>query len=62
MIFMTIVGNQNVINVVVKDYFDIVGTIINTLVIIYYLFIIKFNEIYAKKDGTASHKTYVRIM
>jgi len=46
MVFMYVVGHQDVINVVVKDYFDIIGTIINTVVSIYYLFIVKFIEIF----------------
>jgi len=61
MVLMYVVGNQNEINVVVKDYFDIVGTILNTLVSIYYLFIIKFIEVFkvSKENKT---QTYVRIM
>jgi len=43
-------NNQNEVNVIIQDYFDIVGTILNTLVIIYYLFIRKFIEINKKKE------------
>jgi len=42
MLFMLIMEKQDVINVVMLDYFDIIGTTINTLIIIYDLFIVKF--------------------
>jgi len=61
MLFMYIVGNQKEINVVEKDYFDIVGTILNTIVSIYYLFITKFIEIFKVTHENAT-QTYVRIM
>ena len=58
---MYAVGNQNVINVVIKDYFDIVGTILNTIASIHYLFITKFIEMFKanKEDKT---QTFVLIM
>jgi len=37
------------INIIIQDYFDIVGNIISTLVIIYFLFIVKFIEINDKR-------------
>jgi len=42
-------NNQKEVNVIIQDYFEIVGTIIITIVIIYYLFIIKFIEIKESK-------------
>jgi len=59
---MYIVGGQSVINVVMKDYFDIVGTIINTLITVYYLFIIKFIDIYEEANIDNLPKTYVKVM
>ncbi len=56
MLFMYIIGNQKVINVVIRDYFDIAGTITNTIVIIYDLFIIRFIEIYTIKQAENSQK------
>jgi len=49
MLLTYVVDNQNEINVVVQEYFDIVGTIMNTLAIIYFLFIVKFIEIFTVK-------------
>jgi len=49
MLLMYFMENQKEINVVMRDYFDIAGTITNTLVSIYDLFIIKFIEIYTVK-------------
>jgi len=42
MILLAVINNQDVINVIIQDYCDIVGTFINTVVIIYYLYITKF--------------------
>jgi len=61
MIFMYVMGNQSVINAVIKDYFDIIGITITTLVSIYDLFIVKFIEIRTSKQVKGS-QTYVRIM
>jgi len=44
MILVNIVNNQD-INVLLQDWFDIIGTYVNTLVIIYYLFIVKFKKV-----------------
>jgi len=55
MLFMYI-DSQNEKNVIIQDYFDIVGTIINTLVSIYDLFIIKFIEILAGNRKNASKR------
>jgi len=60
-LLLYVVGNQNEINVVIKDYFDIVGTILNTIVIIYYLFIIKFIEM-IKVSKEDKIRTFVRVM
>jgi len=57
---MYVVGIQDVVNVVIKDYFDIVGTIINTAVSIYFLFIIKFLEIYNENRGSRYSYSYER--
>jgi len=46
----------NEINVVMRDYFDIAGTIINTIVCIYDLFIIKFIKIFTQKKRKISNK------
>jgi len=46
MLLINIMNSQNGVNVVIQDYFDIIGTIMNTLVIIYYLFLIKFIVIF----------------
>jgi len=59
-LIMYVVGIQDVVNVVIKDYFDIVGTIINTSVSIYYLFIIKFLEIYKENRGSGYSYSYER--
>jgi len=61
-LFMYLVGGQSVINVVIKDYFDIIGTIINTLISIYYLYITKFIDIYTEASIDSTRKTYVRVM
>jgi len=42
--------NQDALNVVIQDYFDIIGTFINTSVIVYYLFIVRFINIYTKEE------------
>jgi len=47
-------NNQSVLNVIIQDYFEIVGTIVNTSVIIYYLFLRKFIEIHRRKSLEAS--------
>jgi len=44
MILINIVYNQD-INVLLQDFFDIVGTNVNTIVIIYCLFIVKFKKV-----------------
>jgi len=62
MLLMIIVGNQKEIDVVMKDYFDIGGTIINTIVSVYDLFIIKFIEIYTVHKEDSSQRTFVRVM
>jgi len=49
MLLVNIINRQSVLDVIIQDYFDIVGTIANTLVIIYYLFISKFIEIRRQK-------------
>ena len=59
---MYIVGNQDVINVVIKDYFDIVGTILNTLISVHYLFIIKFIEIFKVHNNDSSQRTMVLVL
>jgi len=46
---MEILNNQNEINIVMKDYFNIVGIFITTIVIIYDFFIIKFIEVFTTK-------------
>jgi len=56
MLFMTILSNQNGIDAVMMDYFDIVGTTATTLVCIYDLFIIKFIEIFTVKEGKRKSK------
>ena len=55
---MYFMENQREINVVMRDYFDIAGTITNTLVSIYDLFIIKFIEIYTVKQQENSLNSY----
>jgi len=47
-------NSQNGVNVVIQDYFDIIGTIMNTLVIIYYLFLIKFIVIFKSNPANES--------
>lgn len=42
-------NRQNEINVIIQDYFNIVGSILSSLVILYDLFIIKFIEIIFQK-------------
>jgi len=46
MLLVNVMNNQNEVNVIMQDYFDIVGTIVNTLVIIYYFYLKKFMETY----------------
>jgi len=58
MLFMYI-NSQNVKNVIIQDYFDIIGTIINTLVSVYNLFIIKFIEILEIKHETSKRPTKI---
>jgi len=53
---MNIIEYQREINVVIRDYFEIVGAIINTIVCLYELFIIKFIEILIRKQGKALQK------
>jgi len=62
MLLVNIMNNQNEVNVIIQDYFDIVGTILNTLVIIYYLFIRKFIRIRKKKEykSPSNVKMFVR--
>jgi len=52
MLLMHIIENQKVINVVMRDYFDMITTILNILVSIYDLFIIKFIEILTENGNT----------
>jgi len=59
MLLMYIVDYQKVLDVIMHDYFDIIGTIINTLVNLYYLYIIKFIEILTTKGDNISEKTSV---
>jgi len=56
MTLMYIINSQKVINVVIRDYFDIAGTVANTIVSIYDLFIIKFIEIFTIKQIKSSRK------
>ena len=53
------INSQNEKNVIIQDYFDIIGTIINTLVSVYNLFIIKFIEILAIKQETSKRPTTI---
>jgi len=48
MFLMYIIEEQKGIDIVIQDRFDIIGTIINTTVSVFYLFIIKFIEIFEK--------------
>jgi len=52
MLFIFIIDNQKGINAIMQDQFEIIGTIINTIIIIYNLFIIKFIHIFTKKEVT----------
>jgi len=61
MVFMYVIGHQDVVNVVIRDYFDIIGTIINTIVCIYYLFIVKFIEIFTVNHSKVKNQ-YVQVM
>jgi len=49
--------NQKGINIIIQDYFEIIGTIINTLITTYDLYIIKFINIFAKKDMKTKRKS-----
>jgi len=53
---MYIMESQKVINIVILDRFDTVGTIINTLVTVYCLYIIKFIDIFSGKGEKPSTK------
>lgn len=53
---MYIMESQKVINIVILDRFDTVGTIITTLVTVYCLYIIKFIDIFAGKGEKPSTK------
>ena len=59
-VFINIINGINEINVIIQDYFDIAGSIISTIIIIYDLFIIKFIEINAKgkEDPKQFRKVY----
>ena len=49
------------INIILQDYFDIIGSIISTLVIIYDLFIVKFinlNTIGIENDSSIGGRIY----
>jgi len=60
MFLMYTIEEQAGINIIIQDQFDIAGTIISTIVCVFYLFIIKFEQIFKKK---LEHKvgTYVKI-
>jgi len=49
MLLIYVIDNQHEINVVIQEYFDIVGTIVNTVAIIYFLFIVKFIEVFTMR-------------
>jgi len=53
-LLVNIMNNQSVLNVIIQDYFEIVGTIVNTSVIVHYLFLRKFIEIHRRKSLEAS--------
>eukprot|EP00833_Pecoramyces_ruminatium_P002370 jgi/Orpsp1_1/1176402/evm.model.c7180000057465.1 len=52
-ILLGIVNNDE-INVVIQDLFNAMGTTIINLIVLYYLFISKFYEIYKDKDVSGS--------
>jgi len=54
MFLMYVLENQKVLNIVMQDQFEIIGTIINTIISIYDLFIIKFLHIFS--EGTVKPK------
>jgi len=58
MLLIHIIENQKVINVVMRDYFDMIATILNILISIYDLFIIKFIEILTGKEGENLRKKF----
>jgi len=61
MLLVNIINRQNVLNVIIQDYFEIVGTIVNTLVIIYYLFIKKFMDILKEKSNVFPGSVNIKV-
>ncbi len=54
---MYILESQKGINIVMQDQFEIVETIMNTIVSVYYLFIIKFIQIFTNNKIETKKKT-----
>jgi len=53
---MIVMNSQNELNSVIRDYFDIAGICITTIIIIYDLFITKFIEIFTMKPEKRTSK------